>query len=212
MSHDSAGLSDQFASSSEDLRALYDDWAPAYDADVESWGYQVPGTVAAMLCASGVTDGAEVLDAGCGTGGSGVALHSAGLRPVFGIDFSTESLVRARARGVYSGVAAVDLTKPLPFADGRFAAVGSSGVFTYISDVEATLRELVRVTKPGGAIVFSQRTDLWESRNCDTALANLVHDGLCRRESTDPKPYLPGHPEYGHTIGVIYTTMRLGER
>lgn len=214
MAHDSEGLSAQFAATSDELRALYDEWAHEYDADVESWGYQVPITVASMLQESGISESAEVLDAGCGTGGSGVALKQAGFTSVFGIDFSTESLARAKERATvdgpaYDGLAAVDLTEPLPFADQRFGAVASSGVFTYIEDIEATLLELVRVTTTGGVVVFSQRTDLWETRNCDLALAKLSAATGCIVTSTDPQPYLPGHPEYGDTIGVIYTTLRL---
>ncbi len=209
MAHDSEGLSAQFGASAEQLQSLYDSWAPDYDADVESWGYQVPVEVASALMAEGVGQEHEVLDAGCGTGGSGVALKQAGFASVVGIDFSTESLARAKAREVYEVVAAVDLTKPLPFRDHRFAAVGSAGVFTYIDDVEATLRELLRVTESGGVIVFSQRTDLWEARGCDAVLAGLEAAELCTAESTEPKPYLPGHPEYGDIIGVIYTTLRI---
>ena len=108
---------------------------------------------------------------------------------------------------VYAGLAVVDLTAPLPFADRRFAAVGSAGVFTYIADVGATLRELIRVTSTGGVIVFSQRTDLWKSRDTEATLDQLGESGICEVFSTEPQPYLPGHPEYGDTIGVIYTRL-----
>lgn len=43
----------------------------------------------------------------------------------------------------------------LPFGDGQFDAALSIGAFNYVNDPERVLREMVRVTRPGGTIVVS---------------------------------------------------------
>ncbi len=208
MTHSTEGLSAQFDASPADLMALYDDWASGYDADVASWGYEVPAWLTGALQQHDGPHGL-VLDAGCGTGGLGVALAAAD-REAVGVDFSGASLDLAASRHVYSGVLQADLNQPLPFAANTFAAVGSAGVFTYLPDIAPVLTELIRVTMPGGLIVFSQRTDLWEQRDSGSAIAQVVADETCDATISDPQPYLPGHPEYGDDIGVRYTAITVG--
>ncbi len=210
--HDSSELSAQFAASTEELVALYDSWSPSYDDDVSSWGYEVPETVAAMLGATVLqTTGpsAEILDAGCGTGRTGAALRATGFATVIGIDFSTDSLALAGHRNAYAALVHGDLNKPLPFDDDQFAGVASAGVFTYLQEPEPVIRELVRVTQPGGVVIFSQRTDLWDPRDTEASVGRVEADGLASAEFSDPQPYLPGHPEYGKAIKVIYTRMQV---
>ncbi len=198
------GLASQFSSAPSDIAELYDGWAGGYDDDVESWGYQVPDLLTAQL--ADVDRDALVLDAGCGTGRAGVALRAAGFGHIVGVDYSRASLDMAREREVdgevvYESLAHLDLTKPLPMADDSFDAVLSAGVFTYLPDVASVVAELGRVCRPGGRVVFSQRTDLWESRSCEAALES-VRAQFATLAWSDPKPYLPGHPEYGSDINI----------
>ena len=48
-----------------------------------------------------------------------------------------------------------DVSQPLPFADASFDAVYSNDVFCHIPGRLALLRELWRVLKPGGRLIFS---------------------------------------------------------
>lgn len=211
MSDDVGGPSElkaQFESTTEDVAAMYDEWAENYDADLDGWDYEVPERIAALLVATGLPDG-EVLDAGCGTGRSGAALRDAGVSDVLGVDVSPASLAVAERRGVYRATRDVDLTQPLPFADDRFAAAISAGVFSYLGDPEPAVRELVRVVRPGGQVIFSQRTDLWEIYDCGGVVDRVVADGICSAAISEPQPYLPGHPEFGDEIDVIYTTLHV---
>ena len=200
------GLSDLFSAPPEEVAAAYDEWAEGYDVDVESWGYRVPQVIAAMVANANPPAG-PVLDAGCGTGRSGQALVDAGLTEVVGVDFSAESLRLANERGIYQFTAQVDLTKPLPFPDDSFGAAISCGVFSYFSDVLAVFRELLRVTRSGGSVVISQRTDLWESQGFPSAMETLRASGECRAAWSEPQPYLPGHAEFGSDIQVIYIQL-----
>jgi len=60
-------------------------------------------------------------------------------------------------------------------------------------------------------VIFTQRTDLWAERNCDEILADLAASGRCDVTTSDVSPYLPGHPEFGDQIGIIYTTATVGQ-
>lgn len=185
---------------------MYDDWAQVrYDADLAEWGYEAPARVAERLAAA-VTDG-PVLDAGCGTGLVGVELHRRRVGPLIGGDFSAVSVEIARRRGVYDDVVELDLNSPLDFDDHEFRAAVSVGVFSYLTDADATIRELVRIVEPGGRVLFTQRTDLWDERGFSALLLRLADEGLCDVSVTEPEPYLPEHPEFGGEIGIRYATL-----
>jgi predicted TPR repeat methyltransferase len=203
-----ASLSSQFQASTDEVAALYDEWADRYDTDLDALDYDVPEKIAVMLLRRGSIDG-EILDAGCGTGRSGAALRAVGALTLsmLGTDVSAASLVVAERKGLYSETLAIDLKQEFPFADDRFVAAISAGVFTYLGNPEPVLQELLRVVRPTGVIIFSQRTDLWEMFDCGAIVKRLVDAGLCEADVSTAQSYLPNHPEYGDTIQVIYTTL-----
>jgi SAM-dependent methyltransferase len=201
-----AALGSHFKGSTDEVAALYDAWADTYDTDIDASDYDIPERIATMLSQLGSIEG-EILDAGCGTGRSGAALSAIGALNVLGTDVSAASLVIAERKGLYSETLAVDLTQKLPFANDRFAAAISAGVFTYLGNPEPVLLELLRVVRPAGVIIFSQRTDLWEMFDCEAILQRLFDAGLCEANVSTAQPYLPSHPEYGDKIQLKYTTL-----
>lgn len=75
---------------------------------------------------------------------------------VAGIDISTAQLAACRERAGSRPLSlALGAAEALPYADASFDAVLSIGAFNYFSDPELALREMVRVTRPGGPIVVS---------------------------------------------------------
>jgi predicted TPR repeat methyltransferase len=207
------GLAAQFKANPTQVASLYDDWvASGYDADLVAWGYDAPRVAAGLVVEALSTRrsgdlGGPVLDAGCGTGLVGTELRRLGVDRITGGDFSPASVDTARSRGVYDEVVALDLNAPLDFADGRFRAVTSIGVFTYLTDSAATMSELLRIVEPSGFVVFTQRTDLWAERDFDLLVSSFVDAGRCAATVSAPSPYLPGHPEFGEHIGIRYTTL-----
>lgn len=215
--HGLSGLA--HAESAADVTARYDGWVSDYEADVRSWGYVLPERIADLLM--GETPAGSplrVLDAGCGTGLVGQAIHAtAGARhpdlDIVGVDASPESVeVAAQSRtsagsSVYRDTQVVDLLEPLPFAAGDFGAVVCGGVLTYIPEPEPVLREFLRVTQPGAPVIVTQRTDLWAERHCDAIMRSLRSDG-CTAIVSRPEPYLPQLEEYGEEIEVIFTVLR----
>ena len=191
-----------------EVRALYDAWADRYEEEVDAWDYRTPTDVAELLRRA-QSDAVHVLDVGCGTGRSGRELRAAGFASVVGCDLSPNVLAHAEASGVYERVVEVDLQQlPTPFADEEFDALSCVGVLTYVPDTEAALREFCRVVRPGGAIVFSQRQDVWAERECPELIARLVAEGVCDAvHVSEPRPYLPKNDEM-RGVGVVLCVLR----
>ena len=174
------------------------------DAPANPWGYVGPDTAAAIL-KNFVPRQSRILDAACGSGLTGTALRNLGYGNIEGIDISAKLLELADQTGAYDRVERVDMqTFPLPFEDGEFDAVNFIGALTYFETNEI-LRELCRIVRSGGHVVFSQRDDIMRDQNYGEQLEELERDGCWKRVfGTEPMPYLPHHPEYGSRIKVRY--------
>src|SRR5690348_14308017 len=102
--------------------------------------------------ALGIGPGDRVLDLAAGTAVSTVELAASGAWCV-AADFSVGMLSAGAGRPVPK--VAGDATR-LPFADGVFDAVTISFALRNVHDTEAALREMLRVTKPGGRVVICE--------------------------------------------------------
>lgn len=175
-----------------------------YDETFDEWGYVGPQTAAAIL-RNYVPLGSRILDAACGSGLTGTALQNLGYEHIVGIDIATELLALAEKTGAYDHVQRVDMqTFPLPFDDGEFDAINFIGALTYF-ETDQILRELCRIVRRGGHVVFSQRDDIMRDESYGERLEAMEGDGLWRRSfGTEPMPYLPEHPDYGDDIKVQY--------
>lgn len=196
---------------SEAIAEYYDQWAGEYDHNLQDWNYQAP-KVGADLMRQGVPLDAKVLDAGCGTGLSGVALQALGYKHITGIDISQMSLDLAERTGAYDELMLVDMQSlPLPYEANAFAGLQCVGVLTYVPDTGGVLREFCRVVQSGGLVVFTQRDDLFAQRNDAAVLQTLEDEGLWTMVSVSaPQPYLPKNDDYGDKVHVIYCAFRVG--
>ena len=141
--------------SPEQSTAIYDRWAEEYEEHMKGVGYSHPAIVAAMLTRHQPPGGDPVLDAGSGTGIMGEILTALGYSDIAGFDASEGMLARATAKNVYRDLRHGLLGQALGYDDDSFAATVASGVFTQGHAPLDGLDELVRVTRPGGHIVFS---------------------------------------------------------
>ncbi len=190
------------AKTPEGVAALYDAWADSYDAEMAAAGYRHPAIGLALLARHAPLG--PVLDAGCGTGLLGDWLGIIGFAPVTGFDLSGGMLARARAKGAYAALHRAALGMPLPFADADFAATICTGVFTTGHVGVEGLPELVRVTRPGGALVLTVKTTLWEGGFRDALTAT---PGLRLAEVTAPYVSMPG--EAGTVPSLALAAIRL---
>ncbi|MFD7090648.1 demethylmenaquinone methyltransferase [Streptomyces sp. NPDC059883] len=135
--------------------SMFDDVAEKYDLtnDVLSlgqarlWRKEVAKAVKARPAE-------KVLDLAAGTATSSMSLAAAGAY-VVPCDFSQGMLRTGKKRHPWMPFTAGDATK-LPFADGVFDAVTISFGLRNVQDTDLALRELYRVTKPGGRIVICE--------------------------------------------------------
>jgi demethylmenaquinone methyltransferase / 2-methoxy-6-polyprenyl-1,4-benzoquinol methylase len=138
-----------------EVQAMFDDVAARYDItnDVLSLG-QDRRWRKIVLDAVDPRPGELVLDLAAGTGTSSQPFLDRGAR-VIPCDFSVGMLRVGKKAKPHLPFVAGDGTR-LPFADGTFDAVTISFGLRNIVDPDAGLRELRRVTKPGGRIVVCE--------------------------------------------------------
>ncbi|RME33419.1 MAG: methyltransferase domain-containing protein [Thermoflexia bacterium] len=142
---------------------LYDLVAPAYDrikgfdAEMEQWYLGLP-----LALALDNLPAPLVLDVGCGTARLARALF---FQPRFrgrvvGVDLSRRMLARAVQE---TGPWADRVTfirrdaRSLPFPNDTFDAVASLEMLEFTPDPRGVVRELVRVLRPGGILLVSNR-------------------------------------------------------
>jgi demethylmenaquinone methyltransferase / 2-methoxy-6-polyprenyl-1,4-benzoquinol methylase len=142
----------------------------------------------ATRSALGIGPGQKVLDLAAGTAVSTVELGKSGAWCV-AADFSVGMLAAGTRRKVPK--VAGDATK-LPFDDGVFDAVTISFGLRNVVDQQAALREMLRVTRPGGRLVvceFSTPTNpLFATVYKEYLMRALPR--LARAVSSNPEAYV----------------------
>lgn len=106
------------------------------------------------------SSGAKFLDLGCGNGRHVWLAAKEGFTP-YGIDLSEQAIKLAKEWMARDGLSYADLrhgsiADPLPYADNFFDIAVSYGVLDHmvIAEARRALQELLRVLKPGGAILL----------------------------------------------------------
>ncbi|MCA8885213.1 MAG: class I SAM-dependent methyltransferase [Hyphomonadaceae bacterium] len=139
---------------------------------------------AKIVNAVGISSGQKVLDVACGTGVLARATANAvgGDGCVVGLDVNTDmlSVARERASGIdwRQGIA-----EQLPFDDNEFDAVVSQFGLMFFDDRVGALKEMARVTKPGGVVAVA----VWDSLESSlgyAAMTDLI-EKQCGREAAD---------------------------
>jgi len=138
-----------------DVAAMFDDVAMRYDItnDILSLG-QDRAWRKAVVEAVDAKPGELFLDVAAGTGTSSQPFADRGAE-VVPCDFSQGMLRVGKRAKPHLPFTAGDGTR-LPFADGTFDAVTISFGLRNIVDPDAGLREMRRVTKPGGRLVVCE--------------------------------------------------------
>lgn len=134
------------------VRELFDQFAPRFDAELEALAYRTPAALAEALHAAGA--GGAVLDLGCGTGLSGIALRPLATR-LEGVDLSPRMLAAARARGLYEALHEADLLEFLPRRAATWDVIAAADVLNYLGDLAPALAAMRLALRPGGLAGFS---------------------------------------------------------
>lgn len=108
--------------------------------------------------------GGTVLDYGCGDGSVVVAGRAAGL-DIYGTDVyygGSQSRIEAERTGLSGDVIREMAGGRIPFSDSFFDVVTNNQVMEHVDDLDATLREIHRVLKPGGTVLsIFPSADVW---------------------------------------------------
>lgn len=178
---------------------LYDDWSTYYDDSLKHWKYPCPAESAKFLkeLVEGDKGSVAVLDAGCGTGMTGEAMSAAGFKNITGIDISEASLEKSKSKDVYTALKKADMDERLDFADASFEVVMCIGTISYVPKVGDLLKEFLRVCKPGGTVLWTNRADWWkeDKRSVRSVAEKLEKDGSWKQVLlTGEMDYLPNNP------------------
>lgn len=192
------------ARTSAEVAERYDDWAAAYDADLEALGFSAPRAAAETLAKYVGAPDAKLLDAGAGTGLGGEELARLGYKRITALDLSPGMLMVANEKMVYEELVVAELGKPLPFESGAFAGTLCVGALTISHAPPESLEELARVTASGGCVVFTVRTDTSVEGGYEARQAALEREGKWRiLERSEPFQPMPnGEPDIWYHVWV----------
>ncbi|MFK7835610.1 MAG: class I SAM-dependent methyltransferase [Sulfitobacter sp.] len=178
------------AQGEDQTREIYDAWAASYETEIAENGYATPGRCAAAL--AGVTDDltAPVLDFGCGTGLSGLALTLAGFTTIDGVDLSAEMLAQAQAKGVYRTMQQV--SGNLALKSGAYPSIAAIGVIGSGAAPISVLDSLMEALPPAGKLVFSFNDHTLEDPIHEGRVSEWTDCGAARLLFREHGPHLPG--------------------
>ena len=191
--------------SSDDVAEFYGGWAGNYEDELKESGYATPLRCAAALAERVEDRDRPIIDLGCGTGLSGLALRDAGFTTIDGCDLSEEMLSRAREKGVYRELAVADLSADLPMPPGAYAHAAAVGCLSPEYMPVTVLDDILKALAPKGCLVFSLNDHAAADGTmmgricelCDAGGAELLHRSHGR--------HLPG-------IGLASTVFVLRRR
>jgi SAM-dependent methyltransferase len=191
----------------EHARKVYGEWAEAYDEHVaQDLGYGAPELVAEALARHIADPAGPLLDAGCGTGLAGEALRRFGQWPLYGLDISPEMLARARAKGLYAGLAAADLGRPLPVRANCFAGAVSSGTFAPGHVGAGAIAEIMRTLRSGAPFAVTVHREAWESGDFQSFLDTLQSGAILDLAELEEHSHLANFP--GHSCMLCVAIKR----
>lgn len=176
----------------DDTRAHYQKWAASYEDEVAAQGYATPGRVAAALWSQMPEPQTPVLDYGCGTGLSGVALRAAGFEVIDGMDPTPNMLEVAGAKGVYRNLIGFDMAEAQPIKPGSYKLLTAIGVIGTGAAPPQTLDLLMHALPKAGLLAFSYNDHTLADHTYTSRLNDWLDMGAARLLFREHGPHLPG--------------------
>jgi predicted TPR repeat methyltransferase len=182
----------QLTDGAKGTRALYDAWAASYEAEVGENGYATPGRCAKALMKFAKNPATPVLDFGCGTGLSGLALKLEGFSTIDGLDLSPDMLALARAKSLYRTLTLVDPDAPLPVRPGDYRIIAAIGVIGVGAAPLTTFDTLMKLLPKSGLLVFSFNDHALADWRYEAKVSEWTDCGAGRLLFRKYGPHLPG--------------------
>lgn len=189
--------------SDAETRAFYDRWAEVYDDELTENSYRQPARCAETLRLMADPDDCAVLDVGCGSGMSGLALCSVGFETVDGCDFSSGMLAKAARAGIYRRLFETNLNEPpMDVTDGTYGAAACVGVFSFGHVRADALDDIVRIIRPGGALVIGLNDNFYQEGSLTSKLEALETLGRITIRDREHGDHIPGTGLTGWVISA----------
>jgi predicted TPR repeat methyltransferase len=188
----------------EELNNLYDEWAESYDYEVTENGYVSPARTAVAL-KQFLTLDASILDIGCGTGLSGVALSNAGFTNIHGSEINPAMLEHAKKTNVYKSLLLGSVDKPFPDHSGTYEAIVAIGVIGAGAGPASLMSEALKALIPGGLFAFSLNDASMAQDACKKEFARIIDGNLAIELFSEYGPHL-STIDVGSTVYVLQRT------
>ncbi len=186
----------------KDTRAIYDEWSETYDASVNGKGYATPARCAAALASFAKDKTSPILDFGCGTGISGLALRNEGFTVIDGCDLSQAMIAKAKERNIYRNLWQCGSTSDFRVPHGPYSqitAVGAIGLGAAPIDAFDVLFELL---PPGGSITLSFNDHTLKDPHYEARIAEYTDTCAGTVQFKEYGEHLPGL-DINSTVYVI---------
>lgn len=180
------------ARSTAAVRKLYDNWAESYEAELGGNGYATPGRCAEALAQFSKDQSAPVLDFGCGTGLSGLALKLAGFETLDGMDLSADMLAQANDKGLYRKLIHIEAGEAFTHNPGDYAAIAAIGVIGAGAAPISVFDQLMHGLGSGGLLVFSFNDRALEDPGNEARVSEWTDCGAARLLFREHGPHIPG--------------------
>lgn len=177
-----------------ETRKLYADWADTYENDITAMSYATPDRIAEALLTQNPDLTQPILDFGCGTGLSGIALKKKGFTTIDGTDISPEMLAHAKDktgpdgplyRNLWLGTVGEIGVKP-----GEYGIIVATGVISLGAAPAELLAVLVDALAPGSLLAFSYNDPTLLDESYMSALNGLLSDGSATQVFREHGPHL----------------------
>ena len=171
----------------------YQQWAATYEQELRDNGYATP-TRCAVALAQYVRDCSQpILDVGCGTGLSGIALREAGFTTIDGVDYSAAMLEYAAQKpSLYRRLDHIDLTYPLSIPPGTYADACAAGVISPGHAPPAAIRYVLDSLPIGGCLALSLNDHALEEAEFPAAISAIIKAGEADLAFDEYGEHLPG--------------------
>jgi len=187
--------------SAEETVKFYDRWAEVYDRDLGETEYQQPKRCAEALFEISNDSQTKILDVGCGTGLSGLALREKGYADLDGCDLSQGMLDKASHLEIYDRLFTCNLNEPpLDVGDASYDAATAVGVFSFGHIMPDAVDEILRVVKPGGHIIIGLNDHYYNEGSLTTKLTQLEADNHLEIIKQEHGDHIPGNDLMGWVL------------
>jgi arsenite methyltransferase len=189
--------------------------SPAMQQEWRRWLFEKyfdndPSRLTALLQTSGGR--MSILDAGCGSGGSGLLLFGEHLRDhdYVGVDISDAVQVareRFTERGIPARFEQADLNS-IPESLGQFDIIFSEGVIHHTDSVSAAIARLARRLRPAGRFMFyvySRKAPLREYAD------DLIRDAIANMDNEEAWQALEPLTKLGKALGDLKVEVEIDE-